>query len=136
MWLGLCGIVNNQGLIHACFQEHITYPKRGQIFKIFAYLDSARQIEEKLEAGFLISRCNVGIYQCCKIWVRIVLLGMPAKTSESCLAPPNLELRRSTKNVSQQSHCGIAHLFGTSEGTEVTVALTSLCSISSPLISP
>ena len=31
-------------------------------FKICTYLDSARQGEEDIEAGFSISRCDVGIY--------------------------------------------------------------------------
>jgi len=51
-WLGLHGIVNIQGPIDGCFQEHITHLKHGWIFKICTYLDSARQGEEDIEAGF------------------------------------------------------------------------------------
>lgn len=33
-WSGLHGMVNNQGPVDACFQEHITYPKHSRILKI------------------------------------------------------------------------------------------------------
>jgi hypothetical protein len=42
-------------------------PKTGLIFKIVAYLDSAHQGEEDIEAGFSISRCGVEKYQNGKI---------------------------------------------------------------------
>ncbi len=31
--LGLHGMVNNQGPVDACFQEHITHPKHGRFLK-------------------------------------------------------------------------------------------------------
>jgi hypothetical protein len=85
-------------------------PKTWLIFKICTCLDSARQGEEGIEAGFFDIALRRWEIANGKICVRSVLLGMPAKTSESCMAPPNLQLRRSTKKVSQQSHCGIAPL--------------------------
>ena len=75
-------MANNLGLIDAWFWEHKTHPKQGRIFKICTYLNSARQGEEDIEAGFLISRCDVEIRQSCEINVRGVLLGMPAKSRE------------------------------------------------------
>lgn len=60
-------MVNNRGPIDACFQEHITYPKQSRFLKICRYLDSTRQGEEDMEAGFSVSRCDVEIYESCKI---------------------------------------------------------------------
>ena len=50
-----------------------------------------------------------------------------AKFPEICMCPPDLQLRRSTQKMSQQSHCGIAHVSrGSSEETEVKPIITKV----------